>query len=198
MLEKKKYYILAGALIVLTIIGYFSLPKNEIYLTNEKEISGEYLENTKEELIYVHIEGAIENPGVKEVKKGTRIFELIEISGGALDEADLSRINLANVLKDEQKIMIPYKIEELEQKEIVSNSKVSKNEINTYSNSKLVNINYSNLEELMTLSGIGKTMAQRIIDYRDENGLFNSIEDIKSVSGIGEAKFNKIKDNITI
>ena len=41
-------------------------------------------------------------------------------------------------------------------------------------------------------------MAQKIINYREENGLFNSIEDIKNVSGIGEAKFNKIKEDIIV
>ena len=61
-----------------------------------------------------------------------------------------------------------------------------------------VNINTANKEKLETLPGIGETTAQKIIDYREENGKFKSIEDIKNVSGIGDAKFNNLKDKITV
>ena len=61
-----------------------------------------------------------------------------------------------------------------------------------------VNINTANKEKLETLPGIGETTAQKIIDYREENGKFKSIEDIKNVGGIGDAKFNSLKDKITI
>ena len=61
-----------------------------------------------------------------------------------------------------------------------------------------VNINTASLELLMTLSGIGESKANAIIDYRNEVGLFENIEDIKNVSGIGDSAFEKIKDSITI
>ena len=64
--------------------------------------------------------------------------------------------------------------------------------------SGIVNINTASVEKLSTLTGIGKSTAEKIVKYRDENGYFNSIEDIMNVSGIGEIKFNSIKDDITI
>ena len=48
------------------------------------------------------------------------------------------------------------------------------------------------------MPGIGPSIASKIIDYREQNGKFNSIEEIKEVSGIGDAKYEKIKDSITI
>ena len=61
-----------------------------------------------------------------------------------------------------------------------------------------ININTASKEELMTLSGIGEVIAQRIIEYRDEHGKFSSIEEIKNVTGIGEVRFSNIKDQITV
>ena len=61
-----------------------------------------------------------------------------------------------------------------------------------------ININTASKEELMTLSGIGEVIAQRIIDYREEHGKFSAVEEIKNVTGIGEARFNNIKDQITV
>ncbi len=61
-----------------------------------------------------------------------------------------------------------------------------------------VNINTANLEKLQTLPGIGASTAQKIIEYREQNGKFQNIEDIKNVSGIGDSKFNNIKDKIIV
>ena len=64
--------------------------------------------------------------------------------------------------------------------------------------SDMVNINTADISRLTKLSGIGEVIAQRIIDYRTENGPFNSISDIMNVSGIGESVYEKIEKNITV
>ena len=80
-----------------------------------------------------------------------------------------------------------------------SNTKNStENKKETNKTNELVNINTATKEELQTVSGIGESKAQAIIDYREENGNFNSIEDILNVSGIGESIYEKIKDSITV
>ena len=65
-------------------------------------------------------------------------------------------------------------------------------------NNKKININTATKEELDTLPGIGESTAQKIINYRKENGKFSNIEELKEVSGIGDSKFENIKDLICI
>lgn len=155
--------------------------------------------------IIVHISGEVISPGVISLEEGARIVDAINMADGVTEEADLSKVNLAYVLEDAQKIYIPN-INEKEEKEIVenieegvvirgsgtSNGNDSKNE------DVKININTANVKELQKLSGIGESIALRIVTYRKENGKFNSIEDLKNVSGIGENKFNKIKNNIFV
>jgi competence ComEA-like helix-hairpin-helix protein len=61
-----------------------------------------------------------------------------------------------------------------------------------------VNINTATVDELVTLPGIGKAYAQRIVEYRDKNGPFKKVEDLLNVRGIGEKTFERIRDRITV
>ena len=61
-----------------------------------------------------------------------------------------------------------------------------------------ININTANEKELQELPGIGPAMSARIVEYREANGNFKKIEDIKKIRGIGNAKFEKLKDKVTI
>ena len=61
-----------------------------------------------------------------------------------------------------------------------------------------ININTATAEQLTLLPGIGETLAQRIVDYRTDNGLFASVDDLKQVSGIGEKKLEQIKSYIKV
>ena len=197
---KAKQVFFVGAFIVLTVVGYFVMPKDEVVIdldsnSSEANNSSSILENDESknskntETIFVHIEGAVNSPGIKEVSKGTRVFEVINLASGERLDADISKINLASIVKDEQKIYVPFKSIEIEQIGVSTFEML---------NTSQVNINSANKEQLQRLEGIGPAMAQKILDYREEVGYFGAIEDIKNVSGIGEAKYNSIKDNITI
>lgn len=187
MSDKAKCIIALGAFVIFTFIGYKLLPKDEVVIQVD--------DNKTENRIYVHIEGCVHSPGIKEVTYGTRLYELIEIAGGETMDADLSKVNLATILSDEQKVYIPEKIVFEEVETNTSTQNMSNAKHNT--KNMLININVATRDELKTLSGIGDAMAKRIIDFRENEGYFNSIEDIMNVEGIGQAKFNKIKDNIT-
>ena len=199
----KKYVLYVVLFALFTIIGFFTISSKvssnmaeDINLNDFETLNDNSIEEVPN--LFIHIDGAVENPGIKEVSDGTRIFELIEIAGGLKEDADISRINLASKLKDEQKIIIPYKISEAEN--TIANT-ITKNTKENSTNKQTqfpININYATKEELIKLNGIGDSMAQKIIDYREENGYYDTIEDIKNVSGIGEAKFNRIKDDISV
>lgn len=196
---RAKHMIMLGAFIVLTLLGYQLLPQEEIvFQTKEGAGAKENLSGEAKEMIYVHIEGAIHFSGIKEVPKGTRLFELIEIAGGETEDADISKVNLASILKDEQKVYIPFieKVEDFQNKESLQKNQERDGE--NSNRNHLININEASLEELQILDGIGPSMAEKIISYREEFGYFTSVEEIQQVSGIGDAKYEKIKNFITI
>lgn len=152
--------------------------------------------------IAVHVIGAVPRPGLYEFAEGARVQDAIDAAGGLLSSASVDSINLAALLEDGQQLNIPYKTGE----EPIENSSTEEEPILPTEESledpevestELININTATVEELDSLPGIGPTIAQRIIDYRNENGPFNTIEDIQNVSGIGPSTFEEIQDLIT-
>ena len=144
------------------------------------------VEDEEKEEITIHIIGEVKYPGIVILKSGQRIVDAIEAAGGETEEADLNKLNLAQILNDGDKIYVPNKTDEIEDYK------------DTTGESSTVNLNTATLEELTSLPGIGESTAQKIIDYRRQNGKFKAIEDLKNVSGIGESKFDNIKDKITV
>ncbi|MFR2533943.1 MAG: helix-hairpin-helix domain-containing protein [Clostridia bacterium] len=160
----------------------------------------------EEKQIKVHIMGQVQNQGIVNLKEGARVIDAVEAAGGMTNQADMSKINLAYVLEDGQKIYIPS-MEEKEKEvyiskengdNVITGGKHVTNNAQSKEGKLMVNINTANQSELEQLPGIGAAIASRIIAYRNENGNFKSIEDVKNVSGIGNAKFNNIKEYISI
>lgn len=149
------------------------------------------LSTVKEEKIYVHICGAVVNPGVYELDGDSRVFEVIEAAGGFSEDACQDYVNQAGRLNDGERLVIPT-IEEIETAKADGNTGASS------SASGLVNINTASESELGSISGIGAGKAAAIVKYREENGSFASVEDIMKVSGIKEGTYEKIKDKITV
>src|SRR5688572_10350486 len=144
-----------------------------------------------EKPIIVHITGAVPRPGVYALPQGARVQDAISAAGGFLAEAQKSEINLARIIEDGEKFDIPY---------IEGASPVipTPGETVVAATTELVDINIASQAELETLPGIGPTTAQKIIEYREQNGPFLAIEDIVNVSGIGPGTYERIKDLITI
>lgn len=139
--------------------------------------------------VTVDLKGAIASPGVYTLEEGKRVNDLILIGGGFVS-ANEECVNLAKKLEDEEVVYIPYSTEECTGAEQGTSGSTEE--------SNLVNINTATLEELQTISGIGESKAQAIIDYREENGNFQNIEDLQNVPGIGESTFNNLKETIAV
>ncbi len=186
------------ALMLLTVVMYV-VKSNDNNMEEIEAKNEEILEEVKEKnQIIVHVTGQVKNSGVVSLEEGARVVDAIYSAGGETVDADLNKLNLAYILNDGDKIYVPKK-EDTQTEYITSGAgeNVSSNATQS-SDSKIININTATVDELSTLSGIGKAIAERIVAYRMQNGKFKNIEDIKNVTGIGDSKFNNIKDSITV
>lgn len=139
------------------------------------------------QMIYVHVCGAVNCPGVVELPDGSRAETALQAAGGFLDTAQKDYVNLAEKLFDGQKLYFPSEEEACLMIEKEAQSR-----------SGLVNINRADEETLCSLPGIGGTKAQDIIAYREANGGFGQKEDLMKVSGIKENTYNRLSDKITV
>ena len=196
--QNVKSIILAFVCSLVLIIGvlfYFNQNKTEDYsgvsfsnISNETNNKDEKAEDKHDEKIFVDVKGAVKHPGVFETTKDKRVKDLIEEAGGLLDDADTSTLNLSQKVKDQ---MVIYVLKHGEKPKQISDSSSS-------SNTDVININTANKEQLMKISGVGKTKAEAIIAHREKNGDFKKKEDITKVRGIGKSTFEKIKDKIEV
>jgi competence protein ComEA len=150
-----------------------------------------------EEPLQVHVTGAVVRPGVYDLPVGARVLDAVEAAGGFVAEADKNALNLAARLEDADKLDIPF-VAGFEPEEEQGFVVVTEGTPSSLLGEDLVDINEANQDELEELPGIGPSLAERIIEYREENGPFDSIEDIVNVSGIGSATYDEIKDLITV
>ena len=197
--QNVKSIILAFVCSLVLIIGglfYFNQNKTEDYsgvsfsnISNETNNKDEKAEDKHDEKIFVDVKGAVKHPGVFETTKDKRVKDLIEEAGGLLDDADTSTLNLSQKVKDQ---MVIYVLKHGEKPKQISDGGSSS------SNTDVININTANKEQLMKISGVGKTKAEAIISYREKNGDFKKKEDITKVRGIGKSTFDKIKDKIEV
>lgn len=142
------------------------------------------------ETVTVYVTGAVRRPGVVTLAGG-RIEQAITACGGALPDADLARINLAQPLKDGMQIEVPGALRENLPEPEAQNSPAAKQD-------GLIHINTADEKTLEGLPGIGPVMARRIVEHRKQNGPFEKLEDLRKVRGIGEAKFARLKDKAAL
>ena len=218
-IEKKVYLIAAGII----LIGFFYFKKgdsqdknteaeNTQLMQKSRSSSSTTMENTassssvsESKTVTCDISGAVKHEGVYTLKNGARLQELIEAAGGTTSRAQLKAINRAVLLKDQDKIHIPYKGEKVENAATIgtgtgspASSTSSESGSSEQGSGEKINLNTANVADLQKLTGIGEKKAEQIIAYREQKGSFKKIEDLMQVSGIGEKTFASLKDQLAV
>lgn len=154
--------------------------------------------------IYVHICGAVVEPGVYEVEADTRLNDVLKLSGGLTEDAAGDYMNLAAKVYDGQRIYIPTKkeIAELTPEEYAkgdtSHTDIPVMQETSKQQETLININTAGVTELMELPGIGQAKAESILAYRKEIGQFQKTEELMNIPGIKEGLYRKIASYVTV
>lgn len=158
---------------------------------------------------YVYVTGEVQNEGLYAVSPDSRVFQAIEAAGGFTRKADRTSLNLAAHLVDETHIHVPAKgaknpgtVPQSTPPQTVRIPGYSQQTgIRTQTgqaNNGLIDINRADLQGLQRISGVGPTIAQRIIDYRNTHGAFSSIDDLQKVKGIGPKTMERIRPQVTV
>lgn len=148
------------------------------------------------EPIFVYVSGAVKRPGVYRLPSDCRLVDAVQQAGGFLIDADISQINLAKKMEDGEQIAIP------------GGSDLPTPQLTIGGDGLLftptppagqpINLNTASAEELDLLPGIGATAAQKIVEYRQENGAFTRLEDLLKVPGIGPSVLEQIRGMVVI
>ncbi len=201
--EKIVFLIIISALLITFSWKLYSKEKESITIVPTADMGESDIREEKElidkKICIVHISGAVNQPGVYQLTEGERIIDAVKMAGGEMEKANVDAVNLAAHLYDGQKIVIPF-ISENKGDEVNQNA-LANEEVRQHDyslNSSLLNLNAVTSNQLETLPGIGPALAERILAYRKNHGLFRNIEDIMNVSGIGEKRFESIKEYITV
>lgn len=148
--------------------------------------------------VVVYISGSVRYPDTYRLPKDARIKDVVMAAGGLTDQADRSRINLAEYIYDAQHIHIPAIGETVAPPPSGPSAPAHSSRSPGNHPTTPLNINTASQQELEQLSGIGSVLAGRIIEYRTANGSFTSIEELSNVQGISPSLVEKISDSVTV
>jgi competence protein ComEA len=141
------------------------------------------------ERIYVHVAGAVRRPGLFRVPAGSRVAAALARAGGPGPKADLTLVNLAARVQDGQQVVVPA----------AGAAPPAAGTAGVGSGGAALagakpSLATATVEQLEELDGIGPTLAERIVEYRDSHGGFRSIGELRDVEGIGEKRFESLRE----
>lgn len=209
-LAEHKFYVAAALIMVIGGYFYFSgsdydTPgqtgtigqENKLQVEENSMVKQENQLEQEPQVMMVDVKGQIKLPGVYKATPGERIIDIIGRAGGLTEQADQSKINLSEHLRDEMVVYIPSLGEEGVLPPISSGGGMAPSGGSGQTQGK-ININMADEAQLQNLPGIGPAKAAAIIEYRQSSGPFKAVEDLKNISGIGDKTFEKLKDLVTV
>ncbi|MFF0722846.1 helix-hairpin-helix domain-containing protein [Micromonospora sp. NPDC003816] len=141
--------------------------------------------------VVVAVAGKVRRPGLVRLPAGARVADAVEAAGGALPGVDVAMLNPARKVTDGELIVVgvPAPTPAAPAPGVAVPGAVPGGR---------VNLNTATLAQLDALPGVGPVLAQRIIEHRDQRGGFRAVSDLRQVNGIGDARYEELKDLVTV
>jgi competence protein ComEA len=139
--------------------------------------------------VYVHVAGAVRRPGLFRLPAGSRVAAAVARAGGPRPKAELTLVNLAARVQDGQQVVVPGP-------GVAPPGGATAGSTGTEGPAlpgMRPSLATATVEQLEELDGIGPTLAERIVDYRESHGGFRSIGELRDVEGIGEKRFESLR-----
>jgi competence protein ComEA len=178
-LVRYQYLLLAGAALLLAL----GLIAREVLAEDPPALVVSRADTTVDGMVVVHVAGAVAAPGVYELPAGARVQDAVLAAGGALPTADLSTVNLARLLRDQEKVTLFGATQRPSTEEAPG---------------PLVDINRASAAELIELPGIGEAYSRRIIDSRTVDGPFESVDELVTRRVVPASTLAGIRDRVTV
>jgi competence protein ComEA len=142
--------------------------------------------------VLVQVAGEVARPGVYRVATGARVTDAVARAGGLTRRADQAGVNLVARVQDGQQVIVPRRGAA---GGVAGGAAAAGGSAGGPATQ--VSLSSATVAQLDTLDGIGPTLAQRIVDYRQAHGGFSSVDQLRQVSGIGEKRFAALKQAVT-
>jgi len=155
------------------------------------------------EPIVVSVSGKVHRPGLVRLAPGSRVGDAVDAAGGATPDADLTGLNLAARIADGEQVVVgvPTPVTPPGAGTGAGGAPAPGGAAGGAGGGApggRVDLNTATLEQLDQLPGVGPVTAQRILEWRNQNGRFGAVEQLQEVSGIGEARFATLRDLVTV
>lgn len=176
-----KHALIVCIILVVAFVGWFFTREKPVNPPTMAALAETYQTPAPSSQVVVSVVGHVAKPGLVTLAEGSRVADALAIAG-ALPDADLTALNLAQLLVDGTQIHVLA----------IGEAQPISVDAAATSASGLISLNTATVADLVTLPGVGEKTAQAIIDFRESNGGFSTVEDLLQVKGIGPSKFEQI------
>ncbi|BCB79379.1 ComEA family DNA-binding protein [Phytohabitans flavus] len=145
--------------------------------------------------VVVAVAGKVRKPGLVRLPEGSRVADALTAAGGVLPGTDIALLNLARKVTDGELILVGVTAPPGDP---AGGVPPPEGATGGGAAGGKVNLNTATLAQLDSLPGVGPVLAQRILDHREKSGPFRTVSDLRQVDGIGDARYEQLKELVTV